>query len=255
MIITYVMNQYIVFSHGSIIKNNFLLSKYKIITFHIPGKIIKNNLVKIILDQIYKKKLLIIEIYNKISHNTLDKQHIFNDLENKFIIDWLLKRNKQILKHKLISDLANIGDPNAYDIEIKTKIQLKKYIQTIDFNIIKKYLGFKINIYKPNEPIPNLMLNFNFNKSLCNIKSGIFKISFFKNFDFDNYDEINAINYINTNNILNENNKSIVNFDNSKNYFFDLKDNNTNHESFFKTINPFIKSGFLLILSCGSYLY
>jgi hypothetical protein len=216
--------QYIVFYHEPILiskkESTFNLGpNYRIVTVHIPGTGINNILSKIILNQIHSKMQLINNLFY--IRCPIAKQKVKENIEKCFIIDWLLEKHKEpISNQQVIEDLTSIGDKHAFEQEnITNRTKLIAYMETINLQSIKQYLGFEIITYNPNELAPTLTLDFN--KALT-IKSGIF-----------NLDEINKSNQ----------NKSLVKFDDKK-YI--------NDKSFFKTIKPEIKTGIIVFLSCGS---
>lgn len=250
-------NKYIVFAHGLRLvsegESSFKLGpNYRMVTLHKPGKAIKDNLSRIILEQINSKMNLINNLFS--IGCPIARQAVRENLENCFISDWLLQRHPEpISSDKLLNDLESIGDINDDIPEITTNIQLKAYIDTLDFNTIKSYLSFEIRTYRPNEYAPKLLLEFKFNKALTNVQSGIFNPTDFKDFDFDETDELNSISSISSS-VESSLIKSIVKFKNNYSYVFDPTDIVCpTDKPFFDTINPKIKTGLIVVLSCGSY--
>lgn len=227
--------QYVVFSHGSILiskkESSFNLGpNYKIVTLHEfkSDDNINNILSKIILNQIHSKMQLINNLFY--IRCPIAMQKVKKNIEKSFIIDWLLEKHKEpISNQQVIEDLTLIGDENAFEQkDITNHTKLKAYMETINLQSIKQWLGFEIRTYNPNELVPGFEFEFKFeiNKPLPAIKSGIF-----------NLDQINQINQI----------KSLVKFEDKRSYLF-----NSNDESFFETIEPEIKTGIIVVLSCGS---
>jgi hypothetical protein len=106
--------------------------EYRIVTLHIPGKKIKDNLNRIILSQIDSKISLINNLFS--IGCPIARQAVRENLEKCFIVDWLLEKHKDpISEDNVREDLANIGDINAYDREITTTTQLREYVETLDF--------------------------------------------------------------------------------------------------------------------------
>lgn len=250
--------QYVVFAHGLRLvtgeRSSFRLGpNYRLVTLHVPGKKIKDNLTRIILGQISVKMSSINNLFS--IGCPIARQTIRENLEKSFIVDWLLERHRDsISKDKLTKDLASIGDLNAHEQEITTTDQLRAYVETLDFSKIKSYLGFEIRTYRPNEYAPKLLLEFKFNKALTNVKSGIFNPRDFKDFDFDKTDELNLISSISSS-VDPSPIKSLVKFDNEYSYLFDPTDIvcPTDEKPFFDTIKPKIKTGLIVVLSCGCY--
>ena len=247
-------NKYIVFAHGSRLiskkESSFKLGpNYRIVTLHKPGIKIKENLTRIILEQINSK----IDLINNLFYIgcPIARRAIRENLENCFITDWLLQRHPDPISiANLLDDLENIGDTNEDISKITTNFELKEYINTLDITEIKNNLGFEIRTYRPNEDAPKLLLEFKFNKALTNVKSGIFNPNDFKNFDFDETDKFSSISLDIEPSLI----KSIVEFNNNYSYVFDPTDIVCpTDKSFFDTINPKIKSGLIVVLSCGTY--
>lgn len=255
--------EYVVFSHGLRLvsegESSFRLGpNYRIVTLHQPGKKIKDNLTRIILDQIDSKISLINNLFS--IGCPIARQSVRENLEKCFIVDWLVQRHQDpISNDKLVKDLASICDPNAYEQEITTNAQLKAYVDTLNFARIKSYLGFEIRTYRPNEYAPKLLLEFKFNKSLTNINSGIFNSKDFKDFDFDKTEELNSISSISSNSsnsssVEHSSINSLIKFNNSYSYVFNPYDiDYPTDKSFFDTIKSKIKTGLIVVLSCGCY--
>jgi hypothetical protein len=249
--------EYIVFAHGSRLvsegESSFRLGpNYRLVTLHQPDKKIKDNLTRIILGQIDSKISLINNLFS--IGCPIARQSVRENLEKCFIVDWLVQRHQDpISNDKLVKDLVSIGDLNAYDQEITTNAQLRAYVNTLDFARIKSYLGFEIRTYRPNEYAPKLLLEFKFNKSLTNVKSGIFNPKAFKDFDFDKTDELNLISSISSS-VEPSSVKSLIKFNNAYSYVFDPSDIVCPTDKlFFNTINSKIKTGLIVVLSCGTY--
>jgi hypothetical protein len=248
-------NQYVVFSHGTRLIEDGESSvrlgpDYRIVTVHIPSRKINDNLVRILLNQISSKIGLINGLFS--IGCPIARQAVRENLENCFIIDWLVQRHPDpINKDKLENDLLEIGDDDLSIDQITNNSQIKDYLLP-RLTHIKTRLGFEIRTYRPNEMAPKLFLDFNFTSRLTNVKSGIFKAKDFDGFDFDKTDELNLISSISS--VVEESPiKSIVNFNKSYSYLFDRSTLHAGERSFFDTIKPKINSGLIVIVSCGCY--
>lgn len=249
-------NGYIVFAHGARLvtkkSNSFKLGpNYRLVTLHIPGESININLSKIILEQIDSKMDLINNLF--IISCPIARESVKEKLENSFIIDWLLNSHKGTFKKsKLIEDLKLLG---VFDDEVNVRnvAELKLFVESFNFKEIKEHLGFEIRTYRPNDLAPKILLQFNFSTKQTNINSGIFRSDAFRDFNFDESDEESFIGSISTGFQASSPIKSLVDFK-SNNYYLDNSDiKDPGDKSFFDTINPSIKSGLIVILSCGCY--
>jgi len=247
--------QYVVFAHGvRLVEENessFQLGPdYRIVTVHIPGKKIKDDLVRIILNQISSKIELINNLFSIAC--PIARQYVKENLENSFIIDWLVQRHPNpINSENLSNDLLMIGDDDSHTHTITRTDEIKPHLLP-RLNQIKERLGFEIRTYRPNDYAPKILLDFTFSNSLTNVKSGIFKADAFKDFDFDDADELNLISQISSDVAVSPI-KSIIPFKKSYTYLLDKSNLRDDEKSFFDTIKPKISSGLIVFLSCGCY--
>lgn len=247
--------QYIVFAHGLRLveggESSFKLGPdYRIVTVHIPGRKIKDDLVRIILNQISSKISLINNLFS--IGCPIARQSVRENLENCIIIDWIVERHPNPINwDKLAQDLMLIGDEDSHSHTISTNQQIRNYLIP-KMNQIKRKLGFEIRTYRPNEYAPKILLDFDFASRLTNVKSGIFKADSFKNFDYDKTDELNLISKISSD-VEESPIKSIVPFKKSYAYLLDKSELGEDEKSFFDTIKPKINSGLIVLLACGCY--
>ena len=279
-------NHYLIFGHGLRLRynknkiTNFTLnSNYRVVTLHKPGKEIFTNLVKIITNQIESKSQFINRLFDIKCPIALGL--CIKDLENLFITDYvinmynsdstkiaqvldelsLLEKSKELVDNNSSEEPSDlfIFDSIFDEISIKNLDDLKCHLKKLNYSQIKENLFFEINIYKPNEACPKLLLDFTVQKKLGYINGGIYTVNQFKNFDYDTYEiEVIAHNDHKSNELYNEKLNSVIAVntkkDNVKQYVFDESDvSSSNKVSFFKTIEEKIPSGLLIVLSCGSY--
>ena len=252
-------------------------SNYRIVTLHKPGAEIFTNLVKIITNQVESKANFINQLFDIKCPIALGL--CIKDLENLFITDYvinmyksdstkiaqvldelsLLAKSKNVVDNDSLEESSSLFDLDSiFDtISIKNLDDLKSHLKKLNYSQIKENLFFEINIYKPNEACPKLLLDFTIHKKLGYINGGIYTVNQFKNFDYDTYEiDVIAHNVYKSNELYSEKLKSVIAFNtnNTKQYVFDESDiSSSNKVSFFKTIENKIPSGLLILLSCGSY--
>jgi hypothetical protein len=254
-------NYFLVFTHklGIVNKNesididtnNFSLNtNYRVVTLQTPGQNIHTKLVNIITNQIAKKSVFINQLF--LIKCPIARGNAIIKLEDAFIRDYFIdifNKNPEKIKNALedILIVNNILD-NFSSLE-----ELKQYLDTLDYNIIKSNLNFKIRMYRPGDLCPKLLLNFKNQKIQDNLNEGIYKTNIFSNFNYnDSYKSqslSNGFTYIEP-----EQQQSIMKFDENTQYIFDNTDNELKSKTnFFTTISHDIPSGLLIVLNCVSY--
>ncbi len=242
-------SSYLIFSHGSRMEptsDNFVLpDNYKLVTLHVPGKEIKEKLVKIIFSQIEKKAEPINNLFNikcPIARNDVRKY-----LENSFIIDYLKSVFVLDGPSKIKPHLDNYFITYDFDKSIDTIDELELLLRNQNYDQIKDILAFEIRTYRPGDQCPKMLLDFRFFRSLTNIPSGIFNTKLLENFNYENTKELIDLGI--------DDNKpiSLVDFEN-KSYVFDNKLKSADKLPFFKKIKDTIPNGLLIILACGSFI-
>lgn len=267
---------YVVYGHGArdiirssktVITSNFTLGQnYRIVTLHMPGKQIFKQLVKIILDKISRKSLMINDLFlikcpiaRKICRERLENELIIEYFSDQFT-RYPEKTNKELneIENTIGNDYESddesdektdtergISLDNLDLINIKTTDELNTYLQT-NLEKIKKKLNFEIRLYRPGDLCPKLRMDFKIFHSLSLLKGGIFNINSFDSFNLENYeltfirDRKQSVN-------------SLVSFNNDFQYVFDNSDISDFKLSFFDTIKEQIPTGTLIVLSCGTY--
>ncbi len=219
-------------------KNNFMVKpEYLIITLHNDiENSIPDNLLSIILNQINNKIKSIKDL--TYINCPIGSASVRTNIENNFIKDYVramflihsapTPAHTQYDKFKKI--LSNIFINYNPDIKYITQDLIEALLDNQDYDKIKKLLGFKIQIYKPGDYCPILLLNFN-SSNLVNL--GIFNLNEQTKFD--------------------SNLKSIVQFDNESNYLFEQLVSNKSSgvdNNLFDTIQTNIPSGLLIVLNC-----
>jgi hypothetical protein len=255
-------DHYLVFGHGLRLVNdseneknidsNFPLDpNYRVVTLHTPGKEIFNKLVKIITNQIEKKSEFISQLFSikcPIARGSAKK-----NLEDSFIKDYVIDIFKET-PDKLPDILEELLYEDPSTINFKTLDELKQYLSLLDYTEIKSNLNFEIRTYRPGELCPKLLIDFKVQKRLGYLKGGLYKVSEFKNFNYDVYDEMQGLATIGSPGVESTQLKSFVTFDESLKYVFDGADARLGRgTSFFKTIRPPVSTGLLIVLSCGTY--
>lgn len=247
-------NKHIVFAHGlrlsDIDRSHFTLGDgYRVITLHIPGKNIEEFLVKIILNQINDKMDKIDDLFTiscPIGRNETRKI-----LENNFIKDYFTSQFKMNLNkaNDELEQLLQEIDPSITYEKINNITKFKKYLETLNYEEIKRNLNFEIRTYRSGDQMPRLLLQFRFVKKLSLIPGGIYKKDSFNDFDFDTESLLSEFKS------AEDKIKSLVDFDLEKKYVFDSNDIKEVKDgvSFFETIKSKIPSGLLVVLSCGKY--
>jgi len=254
-------NHYLLFGHGLRIVNikddknidsSFPLGPdYRVVTLHKPDGTIYNKLVKIITNQIEKKSKFINELF--LIKCPIARARAKTELENSFIRDYFINIfNSDPEKLPLALDDILFEDPNS--INIKSLQELTKYLDSLNYSDIKSQLNFEIRTYRPGDLCPKLLLDFQIQKKLGNLNGGLYEVSAFRNFDYDNYNENQSLASVSPNDIGVNQIQSIVNFDNKNAYVFDDADVELGKGlSFFQTINDKVSSGLIIVLSCGKY--
>lgn len=239
-------SSYLIFSHGSRMEpssDSFILpDNYRLVTLHIPGKEIRENLVKLIFNQIQKKADAINNLFN--IKCPIARGDVKTHLENLFIIDYLKYLFLTDGSSKIKLHLDNYFIEYEYDKPIDSLEDLNNILKNQDYDQIKKILSFEIRTYRSGDQCPKILLDFTFFKSLTNISSGIFNTNLLKNFNYDNMSELI--------NLGNENIKSLVDFEN-KSYVFDNKLKTSDKLPFFNKIKDTVPSGLLILLACGIF--
>lgn len=272
---------YIVYGHGARdiksnnrdVTSNFTLnSNYRIVTLHAPGKEIYKPLVKIVLNKIAKKSVMINDLFliNCPIARKICKERFENELIKEYFIEkfkrYPEKTNEELneinnsviklLDYEINDELyepesteperfIDFDDLTNNSINIRTIEELNEYLE-VNFEQIKKKLNFEIRLYRPGDLCPKLRLDFKIYHSLSLLKGGIFNINTFDNFNLEDYE----LEYIRT---KKQTINSLVNFNNKYQYVFDNADISDSKLSFFDTIRETIPTGTLVILSCGSY--
>lgn len=248
-------NKYIAFAHGLRLSDkdnsSFVLNpNYRVVTLHIPGKNIREDLVKIILNQINNKINSINTLFTISCPIGRKSTKIL--LENNFIKDYL----RYILNkypEKINTEINNIF---LDDTTISDLSELNTYLEKQDFEEIKQRLAFEIRTYRPGDLTPRLLLDFKIQKRLSIIPGGIYKPETFKDFEFDKKSDDILIDSLSDKKYSSEDTiKSIINFNLDNVYLFDDKDviPESNNLSFFKTIETTIPHGLIVVLSCGKF--
>jgi len=254
-------NHYLVFGHGlrlinerdiQSVDSNFTLDpNYRVVTLHTPGKDIYNKLVKIITSQIEKKSESINQLFYikcPIARGTAKKA-----LEDSFIKDYVIDIFKET-PDKLPYVLDDIFNEDPSLINIKTLDELNKYLSDLDYTYIKSTLNFEIRTYRPSELCPKLLIDFKIQKSMSNLKGGMYNISEFKNFNYDAYDDMQEFASLGSPGVESTQLNLAVTFDTGVKYVFDDADAQLGRgTSFFKTIRQPVSSGLLIVLSCGAF--
>ncbi len=248
--------KYIVFGHGSRLEasaDNFKVDpNYRIVTMHIPGKIINNSLVKIVLNQIDDK----IDAINTLFTIScpIGRHEVKVNLENNFIKDYIrfifIKYKGNYGKvTKLLDDIYI-----SYDLEdpIENIEDLNKILNKQNYDDIKSILNFELRTYRPGDLCPKLLLSFQFNKSLSLISPGIFDSNSFKDFDYDETSEKISIQTIGKHLVgfKSDNPESLVDFDNDT---YVLNIGSSKDKLFLDKIRTYVPTGLLVILSCGIF--
>jgi len=266
---------YVVYGHGvrdikikpeeTIPESHFNLSpNYRVVTLHVPGKQIYNELVKIITNKISKKSVMINDLF--FISCPLARKTCIEKLENELIMEYFSDQfsyNPENV-NKMLNDIVNSYSDTDTDEEIElqsqdmnfnltelnlinihTLVELKTYLES-NLKKIKKNLNFEIRLYRPSELCPKLRFDFTINNSLSMLKGGIFDVNTFENFDLDDYELI--ISTDKTKSL-----HSLVNFNNKYQYVFDEVDESVCKKSFFATIKKQVPTGTLIVLSCGDY--
>jgi hypothetical protein len=167
--------QYLVYSSGTInnIESYKSLSNYRVITLNKSHKTLKLN----ILEQLKSSLQRIDTLF--IIGCPIARGHVKKEIECEIINNWILSRNnKQLTSMGVLESKSEIlirqlsKDMLVLGISLPEKLTYQDVKLHIEKNIeqIKKHINFEIKIYKPNENLPNLLLNFN------NSKYGIFDI-------------------------------------------------------------------------------
>jgi hypothetical protein len=252
-------NHYLVFGHGLRLvtesngqntNSNFTLDpNYRVVTLHTPGKDIFNKLVKIITNQIEKKSEFINQLF--LINCPIARGNAKKNLEDSFIKDYIIDMFNQT-PDKLQDILEEYFDEDSSIIDIKTIDDLKKYLNKLDYTDLKSNLNFEIRTYRAGELCPKLLIDFKVQKSLGYLKGGLYKVSEFKNFDYDSYNDMQSFASISSPGVESEQLKTAVTFDEGVKYVFDDADISKGN-SFFKTIKSPVPSGLLVVLSCGTY--
>lgn len=252
-------NHYLVFGHGLRLVNklenidsNFPLDpNYRVVTLHIPGKDIFNKLVKIITNQIEKKSEFINQLFY--IRCPIARGNAKKALEDSFIKDYVIDIFNQT-PDKLPDVLEEYFYEDPSTIDIKTLDELKQYLSLLDYTDIKSSLNFEIRTYRPGDLCPKLLIDFKVQKSFGYLKGGLYKVSEFKDFNYDSFDNIKGLAALGSPGVESEQPKSVVTFDEDINYVFDGADARLGRgTSFFKTIRPPVSTGLLIVLSCGTY--
>jgi len=254
-------NQYLVFGHGlrlidtkdsNKIDKHFPLDiNYRVVTLHIPGEQIFNNLVKIITNQISKKAVFINNLFD--ISCPISRHQVKVSLENLFIKDYFIEIYKKS-PDKFAVALQEIIFEDPENIDIKNLQELNTYLDDLDYTEIKSNLNFEIRTYRSGDLCPKLLLDFTIQKKLSSLKGGIYNINQFNNFDYDEYDMEQNLVSMGTVGIDTSEIKPIVNFNIYKKYVFDELDSILGlGDPFFKQIKSQVPSGLLIILSCGTY--
>lgn len=242
-------SSYLIFSHGSRMEptsDDFVLPEnYRLVTLHIPGKEIRDKLVKIIFNQLHKKANSINRLF--IIGCPYARADFKKFLENLFIIDYL--KSVFILEgsSKINSHLDDYFISYDSDNPIESLEDLDKILKDQDYEQIKDILGFEIRTYRPGDRCPKMLIDFNFYKSLTNIPSGLFNTNSLENFDYDKTSELIDLK------MGQDSIKSLVDFEN-KSYVFDKDLKSSNRLPFFKKIKDVVPNGLLILLSCGVFI-
>jgi len=249
-------NHYLVFGHGLRLINkgtdsNFPLDpNYRIITLHKPGEEIYNKLVKIITNSIEKKSSALGDLF--LIKCPIARGKFKNNLENSFIRDYFVNI---FLTHpeQLPSALDDILFVDPETVNFNTIDELNKYLDTLDYSDIKSQLNFEIRTYRPSDLCPKLLLDFNVQKSLSNLKGGVYKVSKFNGFNYREYDELQELGEI-SQSVSSEKIIPDVELSDKYQYVFDDVDGKLGLGTpFFDAIKSKIPSGLLIVLSCGKY--
>lgn len=265
-------NNYLVFGHGlricTPIKSHFNFSSpsnYKMVTLHKPGCKIKNNLVKIVTNQIKQKADNIKGLFDIIdnSNRNIEKKN----LEDNFIKDYLtyiFTYHKRDIKSEFEDiTLTSYDDYELFEIETENNTQKVSEVSTdnddyelfenklaeLNYDDIKEHLNFEIRLYE--NKYPKMFLNFRIDDQLGLLKGGIYNIDMFEDFYLKNYELELAVKTSEPNSL-----QRVVTFDIDKQYVLDDKDK-IDHKalSFFDTISSEIPEGLLIFLTCGTYFH
>lgn len=223
---------------------------YRIVTLHAPEETIQNKLIKIVTNQINAKSPFINNLF--IIKCPIARGNIKRELENSFIkgyfTDIYLKT-----PDKLPEALEDILYVDPLTVNIHTLTELNTYLETLNYDKIKRDLNFEIRIYRPGDQCPKLLIDFDITNNQSKLKGNIYDVNTFKNFNLDEYELLQDQKKI-TNDTTHDL-TSCVNFKLNKKYFFDETDVklHKNSEGFFNTINPIIPTGLIIVLSSGAY--
>ena len=210
-------NKYIVFAHGIRLsdenKPNFQLDKnYRVITLHIPNEEIKENLVKIILNQINDKMDMLDSLFD--ISCPIGRNNTRIAIENNFIKDYFRSIFKTDPK-KVNTEIRKIFNKNRNISDLK---KLNEFLERQNYEETKKQLHFEIRTYRAGDNAPRMLLQFKMTKNLSLIPGGIYTKDTFKDFNFDSKSDAIAISSIANIFGLDENMESLVNFDLDKSY-------------------------------------